>query len=378
MENEEQYIPEFEENEKSFQEVLRGVIHTVWDIIRLGLRMWFLLPLLPLLFIFGAYKYTENFQTTFSAKLTFMVNQEASDPIVSGTITPSQIGLGAAGIQAYNFSPEKIRQLSRTNKLMTIVLFQKVIIENKEDFLINHFLRINKLGYGDSYFKKEVPIDSFSREQVGALGYAQSMIRGGNFSLSYDESKIFSIITTTNNEELTYKLAMSFYNSLGDFYIKKTTERAKLTYDFLIVRLDSIKTELSIVEHMISNFDDSHHNLTLSVPLVENERRKQQRAFLNSLYFATLQSFEAAKVNLQNSTPIFQMIDQPSYPLPWDKRTKKIYFILALVVGFFTDILMIIIIWLIKRYGKDTIQFFRDAVTQNDDTGSDDHSAKSI
>ena len=52
-----------------------------------------------------------------------------------------------------NYNPEKIRQLSRTNKLITLVLFQKVIIENKEDFLINHLIRIQKLGYGDSYFK---------------------------------------------------------------------------------------------------------------------------------------------------------------------------------------------------------------------------------
>jgi hypothetical protein len=367
-----------ENDDNSFLDLLRDSIRIFWEIMRLALRFWFLLPLLPFLFIFGAYKYTENFETTYSSKLTFMINQEASDPSALGTISSGQIGLGAGGMVPLNYNPEKIRQLSRTNKLITLVLFQKVIIENKEDFLINHLIRIQKLGYGDSYFKSFVSVDSFSREQINALGYVQSIVKGGSFSLSYDESKIFTIVTSSTNEELAYNIGLAFYNTLSDYYIQKTTERARLTYDFLKVRLDSIKNELYAVEYQIGKFADQNHNLALTSPLIENERNIKRRDFLGGMYYSTMQNFEAAKVNVQNETPIFQIIDKPYYPLPWDKQTKKIYFILAVAAGIIADILFVILFWLWKRYGADTLQFFRDAVTENNDSGSDDHSTDSV
>ncbi|MBK7139835.1 MAG: hypothetical protein IPH74_12785 [Bacteroidetes bacterium] len=367
-----------EKDENSILDVLKDSIRIFWEITRLALRFWFLLPLLPFLFIFGAYKYTENFETSYSSKLTFMINQEASDPSAVGAISSGQIGLGSGGLSPLTFNPEKIRQLSSTNKLITLVLFQKVIIENKEDFLINHLIRIQKLGYGDSYFKSFVSVDSFSREQVSALGYVQSIVKGGSFSLSYDESKIFTIVTSSTNEELAYNIGLAFYNTLSDYYIQKTTERARLTYDFLKLRLDSIKNELYAVEYQIGKFADQNHNLALTSPLIENERNIKRRDFLGGMYYSTMQNFEAAKVNVQNETPIFQIIDKPYYPLPWDKQTKKIYFILAVAAGIIADILFVILFWLWKRYGADTLQFFRDAVTENNDSGSDDHSTDSV
>ena len=217
-----------ENDDNSFLDLLRDSIRIFWEIMRLALRFWFLLPLLPFLFIFGAYKYTENFETTYSSKLTFMINQEASDPSALGTISSGQIGLGAGGMVPLNYNPEKIRQLSRTNKLITLVLFQKVII-------------------GDSYFKSFVSVDSFSREQINALGYVQSIVKGGSFSLSYDESKIFTIVTSSTNEELAYNIGLAFYNTLSDYYIQKTTERARLTYDFLKVRLNCMQLNIKLV-----------------------------------------------------------------------------------------------------------------------------------
>ena len=150
-----------EKDETSILDVLKDSIRIFWEITRLALRFWFLLPIFPFLFIFAAYKYTENFETTFSAKLTFMINQEANDPSAVGAISSGQIGLGSGGLSPLTFNPEKIRQLSRTNKLITSTLFQKVIIDGKEDYLINHFITIKKLGYGDGYFKNFVSVDSF-------------------------------------------------------------------------------------------------------------------------------------------------------------------------------------------------------------------------
>ena len=67
----------------------------------------FSLQVSTFLFIFAAYKYTENFETTFSAKLTFMINQEANDPSAVGAISSGQIGLGSGGLSPLTFNPEK-------------------------------------------------------------------------------------------------------------------------------------------------------------------------------------------------------------------------------------------------------------------------------
>jgi hypothetical protein len=113
--------------------------------------------------------------------------------------------------------------------------------------------------------------------------------------LNYDESKIFSIVTSTSNEQLTYNLGIAFYKTLSEFYIQKTTERARLTYDFLKFRLDSIKKELYAVEYQIGQFADQNHNLALATPLIENERNLKRREFLTGCFILPLKILKQQK-----------------------------------------------------------------------------------
>lgn len=367
-----------EEENSNFQDTLKNAIRIFWDVFRLGLRLWWIMPIMPVLFLFFAYKYTKNFETNYTAKITFLINQEMGDPSALGSITPTQAGLGNFGSQNLIFNPEKIRQFARTNKIITNALFKTVNLYGQEDYLANHYSVIYGLGFKSGYFKNFQGVDKFTREQVSALGLIQSYVRGNNFMISYDESKIFTIVVNTKDEELSYEMCNALYQAISEFYIQKTTEKAKLTYGFLSERMDSIRSRLLQLEYAIANFQDRNHNLSMARPLVEPNRMLKEKEYLNSLFFATSQSFEAAKINLSNITPVFQVIDQPYYPLPWDKKTKRIYFVIAIFAGIVMNIIIVVMIWVFRKYGKNTIKFLRDAISPNEDTGSEDHSAEGV
>ena len=362
----------------NFNETLRNIIKIFWDIFRLGLRMWWVMWLMPVVFIAFAYKYTKNFETNYTAKITFLINQEMGDPSALGSITPTQAGLGNFGSQNLIFNPEKIRQFARTNKIITNVLFKTANLNGQEDYLANHYSIIYGLGFKSGYFKNFISVDSFTREQVSALGLIQSLVRAGNFMITYDDSKIFTIVVNTKDEALSYELCNAFYEAISEFYVQKTTEKAKLTYSFLSNRMDSIRNRLYSLEYAIANFQDRNHNISIERHLVEPNRMLKEKDYLNNLFFATSQSFEAAKINLSNITPVFQVIDQPYYPLPWDRKTKKIYFVLAVFAGLVMNVILVLVVWLFREYGKSTIKFLRDAISPNEDTGSEDHSAEGV
>ena len=224
------------------------------------------------------------------------------------------------------------------------IIFNKCIINGKEDYLINHFLS-NYYGNNDSYIKSYRGLNGLDRSQYRVFNNVSSIIKR-NIKIDQTKSGAFVLKLTTVNEELSKISTELLYQNISNFYIDKTTEQAQRNYVFLRNRLDSIRNMLYSSEYQVANFEDRSRNLLLVTARVPQIRQQRNTIFYETIYGEVLKSFESSKVTLNNITPVFQILQRPYYPLDAITRSKLIIVLISSVIIFFVSLLTLILLYL--------------------------------
>ncbi len=284
-----------------------------------------------------------NKEITYQAAITFILQDEESGTSQSSFVDPlSTYLLSRSTIQTINI--DRVIEIIYSQKLLSIVFFNKCIINGKEDYLINHYLN-NYYGIKDSYFKSYRGLNGLDRSQFRVFNNVSSIIRR-SISIEQTKSGAFVMKLNTINEELSKVSTELLYQNISSFYIDKTTEKAQRNYVFLRNRLDSIRNMLYSSEYQVANFEDRSRNLLLVTARVPQIRQQRNTVFYETLYGEVLKSFETSKVTLNNITPIFQILQRPYYPLSSISRSNLFIVIISSVVLFFVLFLMLVLIYL--------------------------------
>jgi hypothetical protein len=301
-----------------------------------------------------------NKEIVYQATITFILQDEDDGSSQANFADPlSSFLLSRATIQTINI--DRVVEIINSQKLLSIVFFNKCIIGGKEDYLINHFL--NKYyGIKDSYFKSYRGLNSLDRSQFRVFNNVSSIIKK-SIMIEQTKSGAFVMKLSTIDEELSKISTELLYQNISNFYIDKTTEKAQRNYVFLRNRLDSIRNMLYSSEYQVANFEDRSRNLLLVTARVPQIRQQRNTVFYETLYGEVLKTFESSKVTLNNITPIFQIIQRPYYPLIALTRSNFIIVIISSIVIFLSLFLLLVIIYLKiyewPRY-KHLFQFDKD------------------
>ncbi|MCO5231726.1 MAG: hypothetical protein M9958_11300 [Chitinophagales bacterium] len=287
-----------------------------------------------------------NKEKVYSAGIMFVLkDDDASNPMQQGANLADPLSsflLNRTTSQAVNI--DRLTEIVNSQKLLSNVLFNKCIIEGKEDFLINHFLK-QYYGVTDSYFTNYSGLKSFDRNKYRVFLQIFSLIRK-NISVEQTKSGAFIMKILTNNEELSKVTSELLYQNLSNFYIDKTTEKAQRNYVFLRNRLDSIRNMLYSSEYQVANFEDRSRNLLLYTARVPQVRQQRNTIFYETLYLEVLKLFETSKVTLNNITPIFQILSRPYYPLSLVTMSSLLIVIIGLFVTSIVLFLVLILFYL--------------------------------
>lgn len=280
--------------------------------------------------------------TTYTANLTFMINE--SDGSSSGALggLAASFGLGSVGKGEYNL--EKMISLLKTRNLIQQGLFENIEINGKNDFIANHL--IEKYSFHENwkdskdsdlvgfYFKSD-SIESFGRTEYSVLKSIQTKVIGSDKSEALlaseinDDTGIVTIKTKTVDESLSIHLVDTLFEKLSKFYVDKTIEKQKLTYEISKFKADSLKAKLDYLQSKLLNINDSRKSLALS--RFDAEKLKIERDYQTSLiaYGEAVKNTEIADFILKSKTPFIQAIDRPIPPL---KPNKTLITILNKVI----------------------------------------------
>ena len=349
----------FDDDEITLKEIILKIKDYFLEIV----NHWKLVVLISLLFLsYMAYKSLKS-EYSYQAKLTFMINQtEGSSMGGLGGIL-GQFGIGEKG----EANKSKIMILNKSRRIVEKAIFEKVSINDQEDFLANHIIinldtsgRWTSVPFYMKPFAKENPLKGFRFKhgdhvkfdeiENAALKSVYNIVAGnldlgssGIMTNGFDkESGIMHISTSTNNPELSIAITNNIFDNLSKFYIEKTIEKQKATYDVLKTKTDSIFALLQGKEAGAASIEDRNVAAWGSTTKLPERRYTRDIQKLSIIYGETLKNLEIADFAVKNQTPFVQPIDRPILPIMGEKPSLVKSVLVGLFLGFFLSSLFII------------------------------------
>ncbi|MDX1478473.1 MAG: hypothetical protein R3301_12255 [Saprospiraceae bacterium] len=311
---------------------LSDLVGAVRLFVEAALRKWWLFALLFVLIggflIYRAYTHTP----TYTARFTFMVNEDESGGLSGVASILGQFGIGA---RRGRYNLDKIVELSKSRRIIRETMFAQSNIGGKNDFLANHLLDTYEMvekweedmpEFAGFRFRRD-SVENFSELERAALVRVYRRLVGtentqGLISSTYsEESSILTIAAETINEELSLDIVNHLFESLSEFYINQSIERQRVTYDILRAKVDSISGVLAGVESEYARIADQNRNVLLRSDRVREGQLSREIQKLNAIYIESLKNLEIADFALKNATPFIQEIDRPISPLRENRKS---------------------------------------------------------
>ncbi len=295
----------------------------------------------------------------FPAKLTFMINEDdAGSKLGLGSVL-GQFGLGGSSTE---FNLDKILELSKSRKITQNVLFNEEEMFGKKDYLANHLIDyLDSLGvWGKRSLQKrwfgpaeKLPLKgftfshdslaAFTKLENKALKSLHAHIIGNKeagldpmLETEYSEtSGIMELKTRTHKAELSARITNNVYEELSEYYIDKTIEKQKFTYDILKQKTDSIAGALSYAQTKLASFKDRSQSIFTRTEGLTEQKLMLEIQKLTIMYSEAEKNLQVADLSLKNKTPYIQLIDEPLLPIPPNKPSIITELIKGLLLGFF-------------------------------------------
>lgn len=345
MEGSNQYPPVYQEDEISLKEL----IIKVQEFIQEGLRNWLLIGLAGILFaaLFVFLEYKKD--TEYTAKYSFMLQEEDSKGGGGLLGLASSFGFNLGGLGAVNL--DKMGKLLKSQRLLSQALLTEVEIDGKKDKLINHHVEIyelldewkdtKKLSQFTSF--KANSLDEFTPLEGAAYTKIHKYIVEELLVVNVDiEVGIINLSFTSLNEDYSLHLTEALYDELDKFYTRKAVEPQKKALDIIQGRTDSIYNAMLNAEYRSAKFEDSERGVFLSTDRLAKQRAERDAQIYGLMYGEAVKQLEAARFSYESRKPVLQTIDIPFYPL---KKTKKSYIKSVIIGGFLGGFLSLIFVF---------------------------------
>lgn len=320
--------PYYEEDEITLKELILKLQEFCWEIWR---NKWIIIGLAPLLAgIF--FMNTRSQQTTYTSSLTFLVSSNNKKVNSGGE-------LGALlGYVTFNYELDKIVQLARSRRVLNKVLFQKVVLDDKTDFLANHLINIygyhqawqneaandlfEELQLKDFYFTHKNVTD-FVPKEYRALNIVHELIAGNSFrntkglmTTTYDQkTEMVRLSVTPKNKDLSIQLIEAIFKELHEFYIEESVGRPRRALKVLEAKVDSTLFKLNSQEKELAIATDRHANTISQASNLNLAQLSRKIETTNRIYQEVLKNKEQVEFMLSSETPEFQIIDRTFLPI---------------------------------------------------------------
>lgn len=328
-------------------------------------RNWLIVALVTLPFV--AYYGYQAFSRpiTYTARLTFMLNEDRGGNGLASML--GQFGGLLGGTEDYQM--EKILELARSRRIISGALFKRYNLNGQEDFYANHVIRVQRLHdkwKNDStlngfLFTRENPAD-FNRIENKALLALHGEIIGSGEGVEgpmfgtglNNDTGIMTLSMYSRDEMLAIDLLNTLYQKISTFYVDKSVERERETLKILAQKRDSIGRVLNRNDVASASFEDRNNALLMEINKVPGKRYQRNNQLLSLVYGEAIKNAELAEFAMKSSTPFLSVIDVPIPPIKPDARGRAVSVLIGLALG-----LLISTIFIVGR------KIFRDTMAKN-------------
>jgi len=148
------------------------------------------------------------------------------------------------------------------------------------------------------------------------------------------QTSIVTVSVTTRWPEVSYQIATALLNQVQDFNLETRHTQAQAEREFLEGRVDAARKDLRSAEGDLQTFLQNNRQYANSPELVfQHDRLQRQVSMRQDLYTSLAQSYEQARIQEVQNTPVITILEQPIVPPLREPRRTVLKTLLGLIFG---------------------------------------------
>ena len=323
---------------------LRELIKRLEQFLGYLLSNWKSVIIGSILFTFLLLAYTFLKAPTYTARTTFVLENEGGDGLGQFSSLASLAGVNVGGLSESGalFQIDNIQELYKSRRMIEKTLLSSCSHLDHE-LLIYHYATAQKLiekwnkrlRPEDLDFTK--PRNQYSRVQDSLLMEMTEMIQESNLFVSKPSRKlsILDVSVVHKDETLAKEFDQELVRNVNEFYVETRTKKARENLSLLQNQTDSVKKvldtkvfELAEASQMLPNANPLY--ATNQVPIRKLSIDVQTSG---AVYAEMVKNLEVSKITLRNTTPLIQIIDEPILPLKDTSWSLLKTIVLGIMIG---------------------------------------------
>lgn len=237
-------------------------------------------------------------------------------------------------------------------------LLEEVTIDGKKDKLANFYMTtfgyqegIRELpGYENFRFTSPT-INTMSRVEDSISSVMYFDFTEEYLTIEFDiPSGLIKAEIETPTYELSKNLGIGMMRNTIQFYQTKQVESAKISYDNVTARLDSIQREIDVRENILAQSKDENIFNKKVLGIVDQEKTERELSNLVYMYSEALSSKESAKSTMTGQNTTIRIVDDPRFSTDVSPRSKLLWS----VIGFGVGVVLVIIPMILYKAVKDS------------------------
>jgi len=293
---------------------------------------------------------------SYKASMSFVLEeQKGGGSLGSMSDLASLVGISLGGSdQSGLFSGDNIMEFIKSKRIIGQTLLTKAYFDGKEQLLAHGYVKATGLKqYLSFHF---VPDTTGYVLQDSLLSIFHKQLIDDYLTIRKPDKKlaIIQLDITSTDEAFAKAFCEALMQNVTDFYVQTRTKKSAENLAVLTRQVDSVRHELNAAITGAASATQANPNPNPAFQTLRvASQRKQVDVQVNSALLGELiKQQEVAKLNLQNSTPLIQVVDVPTLPLA-KKKTGKV---LGGLIGMFFGAFFVIMGLSVKRIYQDMMQ----------------------
>jgi len=301
-----------------------------------------------------SYAYTKK--PMYKAEFSFVLEDDKASGGLGGALgLASQFGLDIGGADGGGiFAGDNLLELMKSRSMVQKALLSPISFQGKSQSLANYYISFRKMRdnwEGKSQLSNiNYPVDldpaKFSRLQDSVFMVIHKEIVKNFLTVAKIDKKLSIVKVEVNSvdEIFSKSFTESLVSEVSRFYVETKTKKSAANVAILQHQTDSVRRELNDAILGVAQSSDNTLNLNMARQIlrIPSQQRQIDVQANTAILTELVKNLELSKLSLRKETPLIQVIDKPTLPLPVERFGKLKGLILGgFLVGFLSVLFLI-------------------------------------
>ena len=289
---------------------VKSVIAYLW-------RFKFLIMGVGLLFALGGYFKVKMAKPSYTASLTFALEQGGGASGLGGLASQFGFSMGGGG---EGLGGDNLLSLMKSRRIVQDVLLSTIYVEGDSVLLLDQYLRSSDklMAKWDSLGIYPVdPLKCCDPKQDSAIGVVVKAVSEKSLAVAKVDKKLsFVTVSYTGSDEVFTGAFVELLTAKAtDFYVQTKMSNSNANIAKLERRVDSVSAEMQAAMVGFASAQDQNSFTVQSVAKVPSVQKQMKVTMLTTLYGELVKNLELSKTMMAREEPLITIIDRPHYPL---------------------------------------------------------------